>query len=140
METFQGLLQELIDLVKTASPKLWEIAVRQVYANVASDLMWLFFLIPIMILTSIWMKKFYKKCKNLEKEKEECNSITDVWDRKDRRKEIDNRLSDTNLLFGITCAIEILLGLVMIIIFSNIIPKLINPEYYAIQILIDLVK
>jgi hypothetical protein len=110
---WKDLLQQLIDLVSATAPELWRIALRQVWANVATQS---FVAIICVIFTgvSVWgTKKVYK------------------WEKK--RSDVFGSILLG--IFGIGGC-----GITTLVMIGNIIPQIINPEYYAIQTLINFVK
>ena len=117
----EALILRLIDVVETASKKLWGIAYRQVYVNMVFDFLW----VVGLAVTVYVLYRISKYC----------------W--KETHKETEGRWSDKTgsemgfVFSGIgigSCFIFI------IVCVGSIVGKLINPEYYAIKVLLDLVR
>jgi hypothetical protein len=109
------ILVKLIDLVQSTAPLIWAIAVRQVYSQVAESFVYL--VIGIILLTlglkwGIYVKKNYESL-----DSGLCGGIIVV--------------AIIALLVGISLTVTNLI---------DVLQKLINPQFYAIQILLDMVK
>ena len=115
------LIHELIALVQQTAPELWRIATRQVVARTVQCSVGLFIGLLILWLCYVGYKKL-RDYKNSDK----YNQFDD-----DMGVAMGFFIIGLVALFGaiyIACAINNLIGL------------LINPEYYAIEELLDLVK
>ena len=112
----EELINELIALVKNTAPELWRIAKRQVTYQVAISAIW--FVISLVI-TVGGFRLVAKGNKALEED-----SYTD-----------DHILPYT--IAGVLFTIAII---AFPISMDMLLSRLINPEYYAIQVLMDLVK
>lgn len=111
----EDIVMRLIDLVEKTSPTLWQIAMQQVKAQIAAYTIWAVLFLS-MILFFVWAT---------------------IWCRK-RYHETD----DGAFEFGEACAIIAILGC-SLGLFSNvvsIIVHLVNPAYYAILTLTQLIK
>jgi putative Mn2+ efflux pump MntP len=109
------LLQELIEFVKNASPTLWAIYVKQSYVEGIGSLAFFVVLLVVgVIVVKIGLK--VKKQKELE----------DSYD--------DNSFHWFLISIGIT-----LVGASIVVFFSSI-GYFINPEYQAIQLIIETLK
>ena len=117
----EKLILRLIDIVETASEKLWGIAYRQVYVDIVHDFLWF---VSFAVLAFVLYKTFKRYWKEAHKEKESR------WDDK-TGSEIAFVLSGLGIAFCF---------MVLFISVGEIIGKLINPEYYAIKVLLDLVR
>ena len=116
----EELILQLAEVVETASKKLWEIAYKQVYVNIMYDFLWF---IAFAVLTFISYKTFKRYWKDAH-EKE------DRWD--------DKTGSEIVYVFsGISAVICFLVTFASV---GTIIGKFLNPEYYAIKVLLDLVN
>ena len=109
------VLQKLIEFVETASPFLWETLYRQVYVQVVVHVIWMIIFIG---LAAVCYKLFqYGK---LEKAKDD----------------------DTEWIFGLVLGG---IGATVFTVFSVIeleecIIRLINPNYYAIQLILSNIR
>ena len=109
------LIQQLVELVKQTAPELWRIAVLQVKANGVTMGIWSLISLGIGIpCLFVAIKEFKRPLEN----------------------HIDDHMKAWLLLiFAGIMPIGIGLGLL-----TSVTQMMINPEYYAIQVLIQLVK
>ena len=115
---WRDLLEELISLVETAAPKLWEIAIRQVYVEAIRNAVWVVFAAIFVVVCWRLLKYFSKH---------QGQDLFDGW-------EID-KLEPALSVFGLTISL-----LILVYNTNELISKLINPAYYAIEILISYVR
>lgn len=122
---WQDALYEIMEIVKSTAPHLWRIARRQVYAEVAQRGIWTLVIIASSV--GLWKLRImaYKLDKEAKEEAEEtCSWYGDGWK---TTAWVCTVLSSVCIII----AFSVLAGMVM---------RLINPDYYAIQILLDLAK
>ena len=117
----EALILRLIDVVETASKKLWGIAYRQVYVTILYDFLWF---VLFAVLAFVLYKTFKRYWKEAHREKEGRFDDT-------TGSEIAFVLSGIGIVF---CFFVVFTSVGMII------GKFINPEYYAIKVLLDLVR
>lgn len=106
------LLRELIEFLKNASPMVWETLHRQVYVQAAQYAFWLVLFGAAVIPCVVLVRKF------LELREE------DEWG--------DHELPIALGLMG--CA---LFGILAAFCLVSAVSRLINPDYYAIQIILN---
>ena len=101
------LIAQLIELVRDSAPVLWQIAQRQVLADVVVSTTTLVFLLVLIAVSIIVAKKYYED------------------------------VTDTS---AIAATVAIIASVSVPIVASRIMLRLISPDYYAIKVLMDLVK
>ena len=106
------LLERLIDFIENASPVIWEAATKQVAVQAASHLMWATLLFVATLALLYVAKKSWKE--------REYNSNEELF-----------------VVFSILAAATGILGLVLC---THGVSLLMNPEYYAIDNLLDLLQ
>lgn len=116
-----ALLQQLIDLVKQTAPQLWAIALKQVYANVARDVI----LAAVLVVVAYLCYVSVKRAASLETDEESI-----FWSDSD----FCGFVITIGSIAFLVCCVVIVANLV------SVVQSLVNPEYYAIQILMGLVK
>jgi hypothetical protein len=110
-------LMKLIEAVENSAPVVWQIAMRQVYSNVAALFLWsIAALITAFLLIRLWKKESIK--------------TRDVYD--DSFWEMGG-----NIFAAVGIVVSLIAGLIL---FTNAVQALINPQYYAIQSLLQFVK
>ena len=125
----QALL-ELIELAKTAAPELWGIAMRQVYARIGVMVFFTVLAIVLAIVGASFVSKVYFQYKEKTEQyvKQEEEKLKYVLSDEDK---YENELFVTSSIF-VMCVIAV------ITLVSIIILNLINPQFYAIKILMGL--
>ena len=125
----QALL-ELIELAKTAAPELWGIAMRQVYARIGVMVFFTVLAIVLAIVGASFVSKVYFQYKEKTEQyvKQEKEKLKYVLSDEDK---YENELFVTSSIF-VMCVIAV------ITLVSIIILNLINPQFYAIKILMGL--
>jgi hypothetical protein len=120
------ILQKLIDLVQQSAPALWAIARKQVIAfNVQDIILSIIFLVGIMA-TAKYVMPIYKW--GFTGERNDWGSLK------------NDHSIEVSLLLGLFFIYDAICIPTVIINIGNIIMRFINPDYYAIQILLNLVK
>ena len=109
---WKDLLGELVALVQQTAPELWRIARRQVLANIVSLAMWGLFTLCGTVGAGLLTRYGFRK--------------VDTYDR------------DEVLVPSIASGVLFLVLTVAIVV--GIVSRLINPDYYAIAVLMNLVK
>lgn len=123
LENLDVTLAELVTKVEGLSPKLWEIAMKEVWVDFLCYCIG--FIIGTIVL-AIGIYSFVSLSKHLKKQKEEENY------------EISEERVILSILFGaIGCIVGLVLFFGMIYEIGAI---LINPEYRALEIIMGLIK
>ncbi len=109
------LLTELISLIKGTAPELWRIAQQQVTVTIYQNVTWIgFFIVAIIVLTFVFMYA--------------------------RQRAKEDTFSDWDVAL-ILAPIFIVFSIAAVLIFANdLIGYAMNPEYYAIKVLLRLVR
>ena len=107
------LLAELVEFLKALAPEVWATGVRQVYASAAST--------GVAILALMIIAGFVGYGVRIAMEKSDKDPDCIGW------------------AFG-GGLILIVLFVVIVVLIAQVVPTLINPNYYAIQHLINIVK
>ncbi len=115
-----NLIQKLIELVEKTSPELWRIATKQVYASIIADTI----LSVIMLLLMVGLMVLIKKLKK-------------GYDGADTYSDEEFPYVIGLIVSGIAL---IILPIIVVANIYIIAMKLANPEFYAIEILLGLVK
>ncbi len=133
----QGLMQQLIDLVTKSAPELWRIGKLQVQITNTRDfvisLSFLFVIAVIFILMG--------KLRDENTLRGEWNDKLGRYDRLEKDKRYI--YVDDDYIVPIKVVGWIVNGILLIIIICNLVSitmKLSNPEYYALQQILYLVK
>lgn len=118
------LIYELIELMKQTAPELWRIAQRQVIVKTVQVSVGLIIAITLLFVCFLVIKKLY------------------TWKRSDDFDHSGCNDDNFHMFVGclITGAVSFLTFLWFTDLLDSIIGLLINPEYYAIQEIIKLVK
>lgn len=109
------VVEELIDIVQQTAPELWRIANLQVKGNIIRGCLWTVVSFIIMFLSTMIIRHGYKM-----KEKSKYS------------------MYETTLAAGFILLTVTLVAIPFIL--DTVIAYSINPEYYAIKVLIDFVK
>jgi len=127
--TMEDILNRLISIVQDAAPALWAIARRQVLASIAGNAIWILFLV---IATGVlaWATRFYYGRYTKWRE----------WKQREHHRQIV--YDDDDGIGGMTFAIlgAVFTTFLMFVLVTGMVKYLINPDYYAIQVLLNLVK
>ncbi len=120
-------LTELIQAIKEIAPAIWDIALKQVNVQIAQNFAGAVVMLIIGITGIVLGIKYYKHYKLYQKNYRDVSDWMDdgesaLW------------ICLPGLMFGIPCL------LLWVIPFMEAIVRVINPEWYAIQILLGLVK
>lgn len=114
----EQLFQELINLVKTASPMLWEMAHRQLIVQSIIDTIMIGFVVGIAVLMNGKRTWVMNKAKENRYWEDEIKAT--YWS-----------------IFVISSLVATAVTLINI---SELVGRLINPDFYAIKILMDFVR
>jgi len=106
------LLQQLLDFLKTTSPLVWSVLIRQVYVNIVSNFLWA---IGAGI-ACVFLEKLGKKS----------------W----AKYEEEGDYSDWNVVSVLSYIGSVSGGVITLALVIDSIMKLINPQYYAIQLIL----
>lgn len=127
------LLRELAEKLGVSIDHLWGVMVRQSYVNFFTQII----LYVILVIYLFLVHKYVKHCVNRISEIAEYNA------KRDRLKEYDTLRRDD---FGYTTAIivmsvtSLIFTVIGILCFPDVLGQLLNPEYYALKQLLDVVK
>lgn len=116
------LLTELINMVKNAAPALWAIARRQVLVESIEWAIGFVFFVGLCVLLLIWWKHInaWKRSEDFGGYSDDAEYDTQKW---------------------IIIAMSVLMACInVLVILPEVYGRLINPDYYAIYVLIRLVK
>lgn len=113
-----SLLTELVKMIKSTAPEVWRIAIRQSYTlGIQNSIAFL----------STTIIAFFSTREGLKAAK--------------KHKERKNRHDDDQFFLSVTlCIIAFIAMIFAIIAFAGMVSYFINPEYYAILSLVNLVK
>jgi hypothetical protein len=110
------LLQELITTMKELSPLLWETLMRQVYLNALTTSIWA---VAALAFSAVCLH-ICKKAYSYKKQNEEQDY---------------SAISELTIMFS---AVGVVGGaIVFLVCISYAIPMFINPQYYAIQLILE---
>ncbi len=110
----EDIIKEIISLLSETSPIVWRIFLKQVYIDVYLSLAWVVTLAVIIFILAFPVRRFV-----IKKADEEGDS-----------------LSDWTLHLFIIYIISPVCFIVTLILITEAVSKLSNPEYYAIQYLL----
>jgi len=133
----QNLIQQLIDLVTKAAPELWRIGRLQVLNINVQD----FIIAAIFIAVSITIFKLMKKLRDEDSVQRIWNSKKDVYEYSGKEKGCFYVSEEA--VTGWKIAGWVVISILSLIVMCNvvsIIMRTINPDYYALQSLVDLVR
>jgi len=124
LENLDVALAELVGKVETLSPQLWRIARREVWVNLFSSCIWFFISILLLIMGISCLIILYKKYK------------------RDQNEEDNYEISEETFVALLFCGlIGCIVGMPMFFNFAYEIGRiLINPEYRALEIIMELIK
>jgi len=110
----EELISELVEFIKTASPFVWNTFIKQIYVNGIGN---------ILLGIGLWIASYllYKPYRRARKHSDESNYYFDV----------------DNYLYLVCSIIAFIIGIVM---FTYTLKNFLNPEYYAIMKIIELIK
>lgn len=114
------LLQELIEMIKSTAPEVWRIGMKQVEVSLAHSILGIVITLAVVIILFRFASTLVKNQGGLIK-----------W------FESDNSSAVAPLLLF---ALAMLFTVIVIVNVYEILQYLINPEYAAIEFLIDLAK
>lgn len=116
-EQIQELLDRLFEIGGAVASKGWEIAIRQVYAIVAINAVWL----AVVVAVGVLMLPLYRKASRMD----------------------DGTNEDSEMLGEAGRVVSVIIFLVCVVVvpflLTGLVVRLVNPEWYAVQLLLDLV-
>jgi hypothetical protein len=112
----EELIAKLVELVESASPELWEIAQRQVLANIVTKVIWA--VVPLIIFVVLLF--LARIC----------------W-----RQSKEDKYNEDEWISGAIVLVVVSIGFMVFALtkINYIISAMINPKYYAIKALLDLI-
>ncbi len=132
----EQIISRLIDLVQQTAPQLWQIARQQVYAQTITAKLWLgvglLALIGIISINLLVFRAYRKH--NVPRKAEYSDgrkyfSSDHYWDE-------DNKIP----IIGFSIGISAMLFVMCLVNLNNAIIYTLSPDYYAIQVLLQLAK
>ena len=132
LEELLVYVEEIAGLISDTAPQVWEILMRQVYVDIAGYSLWFALSLATLIVGIVLLKKAIIARKR-EKvswsyEREHGNPYGEGW-------ELDE--FDSAFAFGGFGLIALFGGIGVLDCLSQIIARLINPAWYAIQMVIN---
>jgi hypothetical protein len=132
----EQIINRLIELMQQTAPQLWEIARQQVHTQVV--LIWLWLGVGLVLLvgtiaTDILVFRAYRK-HNVPRE--EILSGGRVYQNTDHYWDEDYKIP----LVVFSIAIGISAFIICLVSLNDLIVRILNPDYYAIQALFNLTK
>jgi hypothetical protein len=115
------ILKQIIETISTLAPATWEVLVKQVYIDMAQMLLWALLLIVLGFLLQRYVLRSVRKNEGLAAED---NLWYEVW-------------GDPDYWVPVVCAWAMLLSAV--VCFGGAMGRFINPEYYAIQNIVQMI-
>lgn len=115
---FESALQDLIKLIEGVAPDLWEIVLRQVWANALVNAL-------VSLVVSAIATVFFKAGKSFRLASESAFA-DEAWD----------TAYENYLLFIIPSWVIYLIAVILFL--SSVVTRVINPEYYAIELLLEM--
>lgn len=125
----QDILNQLVQFVKDASPKVWAAAQHQVFAQVVNDVVQIILALILLVASIVGVVKFVKLIR---------------WGLQGKGTSLTDNREGWQIIGGVGIAISLILALVALAcistIVSDLIQKLLAPDYATIQVLADLIK
>ena len=118
-EQIQDLLDRLFEIGGAVASNGWRIAMRQVYVEMVTNAVWFFVVLGVVVVLAIATKKVAKEYQQ---------------DRENRRDYPDSEWKLVVLGVGLSIAI------VLPFLLNAVVVRLINPEWYAVRLLLDIVR
>ncbi len=131
LEMGASAISELSELVKGVAPEVWEIAIRQVYADAIADFIMTTLIVVISsVLLYMGYHKWFNPLWSKEKERKSTYDMRPSW----------QEGAVTSCIIGVTVpAVALVISSTLWIAFGlKLIKILINPSYYAIKLLADM--
>ena len=110
------LIGQLIEMVESTAPALWKIAQQQVMADMAGRVFWMLFLSVLAVVCYRLLRRWWVAIEKCSKSEEDFYGAGIV----------------ATSLISLVCAI------IVPLIVSGVIKRLINPDYYALKLLIGM--
>lgn len=110
----EELIRRLIEFLETASPHVWEVVGRQVLVVTVQSFVWFFIAIAVAVLCAVWAKKEFAT----------------------HNKKYDMHDMNGQILAGLAAVATTIAAFLM----SDIVGYVLNPDYRAIKILLELIK
>lgn len=111
----EELIKRLIEFLETASPFVWQVVNKQVLVLTIQSIFWCIVTAVIAFVCAIWAKKEYAK------HKEEPQDMHEIY----------------VVFLSIGAAFALIVAFCLA---SEVVGYLINPDYRAIKIMLDLIK
>lgn len=132
LEELLAYVEQIAGLISDTAPQVWEILMRQVYVETVSYGMWFILALALLIVGIVLLKKAIiarkREMVSWSHEREHGNPYGEGW-------ELDEL--DSVLAFG-GFGLVVLFGAIGVVdTLYHIIARLINPAWYAIQMIIN---
>lgn len=130
-------LNRLIDMIQSAAPEVWEVAVKQAIMYGIRDLIWVVIFLICIVICSVGIRYLWVVRKKII----EQNEI----DKKEYLKTHDNLSwfiekkvdAEEGWIYGLAVGIVLFVSVAIPLLIGGVM-RLANPGYYAIQMLLDL--
>lgn len=120
----QELLAQLVQFVQDKSPIVWEMAMKQVYTKIVLDIFWGLVFLIVAVLAYKSFRHFYKVTQDIKS----SDHVT-PWE-----------WENTEIAFIISALISVATFFFFLVEIGLIISYVMNPQYYALKILMGLAK
>jgi hypothetical protein len=119
-------LQQLVQLIMNTAPEMWRMARGQVNVQIVMALIWIV-VATVALVCSIVIAKYVIKPND------------NYWPTEDNKEEMRIEKAKEDLV--VTCASFVLVYIVVVIVAIYIVvPKILNPDWYAVEVLRSLVR
>lgn len=114
------LLQQLINFIKEASPVVWDTFIKQVYVEAGQALIWT----VVLVISTVLLIKCGNYCRHKYNDVDEEDYLFGQY------------------LFGqwMSYAFAIFASLYSVTLITSAVSQFINPEYYAIQMIVGMLE
>lgn len=123
------ILEKLVQFVETASPVIWDAAMRQVYVNAVSYLAWAVVFLALTVVAVYVVRRIYRTRYEIQAEKQAVREASKYYYGRD---EDENEI--TLILASIGAVAS---GLLTLMLVHAGIGRFVNPVYWAINMLLD---
>lgn len=123
------ILEKLVQFVETASPVIWQAAMRQVYVNAVSYLVWGVVFLALTVVAVYVVRRIYRTRHEIQAKKEATRAAGGYYYGRDE---------DENEITAILAAIgAIAFGITALGLAQAGIARFVNPTFYAIRLLLS---
>lgn len=129
-EMTQTLIQELVEFVKTASPIIWQAAYRQAYMQAIESFLVFLGLVSLALYGAKWYRHFTGISDSLSDKIKNSTGYNGTYEHDKEGVDI--------IRVALVALIIIVIG-ISILALSAVVSRVLNPDYYAIKILAEMV-